>query len=95
MKILLVVHGFVQGVGYRTFVRGRALDHGIRGYVRNMPDGSVEIFADAEPQALRKFEDAINIYVGSGPKVLRIDRFTEDDSRIPDFSTEKGFIILH
>lgn len=95
MKILLVVHGFVQGVGYRAFVKGRAGAHGIRGYVRNMPDGSVEVFAVAEPEALKAFEASINIYAGTGPKVMQIDKFTEDNSRMPDFSLEKGFVILH
>jgi acylphosphatase len=39
------VHGWVQGVGYRYFVVNHALALGLRGYVRNMRDGSVEVLA--------------------------------------------------
>jgi acylphosphatase len=38
----VVVEGFVQGIGYRDFVRRAALRHGVSGWVRNRADGSVE-----------------------------------------------------
>jgi acylphosphatase len=40
-----VVHGRVQGVGFRYFVVERALSLGLRGYTRNRDDGSVEVLA--------------------------------------------------
>jgi len=39
------VNGWVQGVGYRYFVINNALALGLRGYVRNLRDGSVEVLA--------------------------------------------------
>jgi acylphosphatase len=39
------VHGWVQGVGYRYFVVNNALSLGLRGYARNLSDGSVEVLA--------------------------------------------------
>ena len=39
------VHGWVQGVGYRYFVVNHALALSLRGYTRNMSDGSVEVLA--------------------------------------------------
>ncbi len=39
------VYGWVQGVGYRYFVINNALALGLRGYARNLSDGSVEILA--------------------------------------------------
>jgi acylphosphatase len=39
------VHGRVQGVGYRYFVQHAAARLGIRGWVRNLDDGSVEVYA--------------------------------------------------
>ena len=39
------VYGWVQGVGYRYFVVNNALALGLRGYARNISDGSVEVLA--------------------------------------------------
>jgi acylphosphatase len=57
------VYGAVQGVGFREFTRRAARDAGLDGYVRNHPDGSVEIEAEGTAQALRRLEDAVR----SGP----------------------------
>lgn len=54
------VDGRVQGVGFRAFVRARAKQlGGIRGWVRNCPDGSVEVAASGAPDALTALRDAI------------------------------------
>ena len=42
MSVVVVVRGRVQGVGYRAFVEGEANRLGLRGWVRNRRDGSVE-----------------------------------------------------
>lgn len=42
------VTGVVQGVGFRWFVRERARRLGLAGWVRNLPDGSVEVAADGD-----------------------------------------------
>jgi acylphosphatase len=46
------VQGHVQGVGFRVFIRSTAWRLGVRGYVRNMPDGSMQIVANGEREAL-------------------------------------------
>ncbi len=51
----LTVTGRVQGVGFRWYVKHLAQDMGVRGYVRNLPDSSVRIIAQAEQDILERF----------------------------------------
>lgn len=50
-----IVHGRVQGVGYRVFARESALRHGINGWVRNLNTGHVEVYAEGDEMALTEF----------------------------------------
>jgi acylphosphatase len=45
LQLFATVRGYVQGVGFRAFVRRRALALGLDGYVRNTWDGDVEVLA--------------------------------------------------
>lgn len=54
-RLSIVVSGIVQGVGFRFFVRDTARRHSITGWVRNRPDGSVEMEAQGEPGKLSVF----------------------------------------
>ena len=47
-----LVHGRVQGVGFRYFVIEKALGMGLRGYARNTDDGSVEVLAQGPRSTL-------------------------------------------
>ncbi|NNG84837.1 acylphosphatase [Streptomyces sp. NHF165] len=46
--------GDVQGVYYRDTCRSTAVRHGVRGWVRNLPDGSVEALFEGEPEAVER-----------------------------------------
>lgn len=48
------VHGRVQGVGYRFFVRRQASALGLSGYVRNLPDRDVEVIAEGSRRSLEQ-----------------------------------------
>lgn len=50
----IYVSGLVQGVFFRAYTRSRARALGLKGWVRNLDDGRVEIFAEGEEGALKK-----------------------------------------
>ena len=54
MRLHAVVRGDVQGVGFRYFVQGRADELGLKGWVRNRADGSVECVAEGPRERLNK-----------------------------------------
>lgn len=66
----VVVHGFVQGVGYRYFVLRRAQALGLRGWVRNLYDGTVEVVAEGPEPQLQQLLDALS----RGPQGSRVTR---------------------
>ncbi len=45
-KITIIVDGWIQGVGYRAFVKRVASQLGLKGLVRNLPEGKVEVFCE-------------------------------------------------
>ena len=49
---LYLVRGRVQGVGYRDFAQRAAASLGVTGYVRNLDDGRVEVYAAGPPDKL-------------------------------------------
>ncbi|MEO1400279.1 MAG: acylphosphatase [Cyanobacteria bacterium J06635_1] len=53
-RIKLTVFGTVQGVGFRYHTRLKALEIGLTGYVRNQPEGTVEIVANGDDNQLHQ-----------------------------------------
>lgn len=66
---MLLVSGRVQGVGFRWFAEREALKRDVKGYVRNLADGRVEIWAQAEQERLGEFCETIR----KGPPASRVD----------------------
>lgn len=54
-----IVSGRVQGVGFRYYTLKQARNLDLSGWVRNLPDGSVEAFAEGPEEALETFETAL------------------------------------
>ena len=76
-KVKAIVMGRVQGVWFRANTMQEAKLLGVRGYARNMADGSVEIVAEGETAAV----DALIAWAGEGPPlaVVRQVRVEELD----------------
>ncbi len=64
------IYGVVQGVGYRWFTKRVADELGIKGYVRNMDDGSVEVLAIGDEEKLAAFFEKLK----EGPALSRVER---------------------
>ena len=55
-----IVTGLVQGVRYRSFLEDAATKLGLTGFVRNLPDGSVEVCAQGELDILKEFIEFVH-----------------------------------
>jgi len=69
----ILISGRVQGVGFRWFVEQQAVDLGVSGYVRNLPDGRVEVLAQADEGAMERFCGALR----RGPALSRTDELVK------------------
>ena len=73
-----VVRGRVQGVGFRYFVVEVAVRLGVRGYVRNLSSGDVEVHAEAEGHTLAMLRDELQ----RGPSLARVIEVAEQDAPV-------------
>lgn len=69
------IEGRVQGVGFRWSTMHRARELGMAGWVRNLPDGSVEAAAAGDAHDLRAFED----FLRRGPPASTVTRVLAED----------------
>lgn len=64
------IYGHVQGVFFRDTTRSKAQRRGIRGWVRNEPDGSVKVVAEGIEEKLEQLEE----FLHRGPAAARVER---------------------
>lgn len=62
------ISGLVQGVGFRYFASTRARAQGLRGWVRNLYNGDVEVTAQGDEDALQAFLDELRV----GPRSAQV-----------------------
>lgn len=81
----LFISGKVQGVSYRANAQRMAIMQGLAGWVRNLPDGRVEIFAQGEEKNLRN----LLAWAHQGPAQSRVDhvetQWAEAEDVLQDF----------
>jgi acylphosphatase len=85
VRMEVVVRGRVQGVAFRWYTLQQARTLDLTGWVRNRPDGSVQILAEGPRDRLETFCD----WVGRGPDRARVDHlevaWSEAGNRFEDF----------
>jgi len=86
--IRLYVDGTVQGVFYRAFVKENAEKNNVKGFIRNLINGKVEVFLEGDIDAVDKMVELCK----QGPKHAVIKNIEIKPERVQDF---KVFKVLH
>lgn len=69
-RLHAVIHGRVQGVNFRAMTQHTAAQHHLTGWVRNLPDDTVEAVAEGPLPALEAFEQ----FLHQGPRAAQVER---------------------
>ncbi len=69
-RIVALVSGNVQGVGYRAFAQRKAQELGLSGYAENLRDGRVEVVAEGPKEDLEQFLR----FLRQGPRLARVEQ---------------------
>ena len=77
-----LIRGRVQGVGFRYFAQRAASELGLTGYVRNLDDGRVEVYATGPPDKLSDLAAALR----SGPRFSDVRGVEEQEAVIERYS---------
>ena len=86
-RLEAVVHGHVQGVGFRYFVVRRANELGLAGWTSNERDGTVRVLAEGSSAAL----DALTRHLHAGPPGAQVERV--EINRLPSVGDLRGFSV--
>jgi acylphosphatase len=78
-----IVRGRVQGVGYRYFAQKAALALGLTGYVRNLDDGNVEVYAVGPESALSDLASRLH----AGPRYSDVRGVEEQQASVRQYGS--------
>ena len=87
-SIRLYITGTVQDVFFRGFIKENAEKHNVKGFVRNLEDGRIEVFIEGDANDVNKMIELCK----KGPKHAQIRNVEEKEERFQDM---KGFKVLH
>ncbi|MAT55766.1 MAG: acylphosphatase [Saprospirales bacterium] len=79
--INIFIEGKVQGVWFRASTRRKALELGIKGLVKNLPDGRVYVEAEGTDEQLNSFTS----WCKQGPELARVDRIEISEGPLKNF----------
>ena len=81
------VSGKVQGVFFRASAAQEAISLGLKGWVRNVPGGDVEVLACGQPRRLAKFGE----WLAKGPVMARVDAVVARDENADNYQHLSDF----
>ncbi|MEK6925752.1 MAG: acylphosphatase [Nanoarchaeota archaeon] len=87
-SLRLYITGTVQGIFYRSFVKENAEKLNVKGFVRNLEDGRVEVFLEGDPDPVNKMIELCK----QGPKHSQIKNIELKEEPFQGF---KVFKVLH
>ena len=87
-SVRLYINGTVQGVFFRMFVKENAEKYNVKGFVRNLEDGRIEVFLEGNANEVNKMIELCE----KGPKHAQIRNVEVKPERFQDF---KVFKVLH
>ena len=87
-SVRLYIEGTVQGVFFRGFVKENAERYDLKGFVRNLDDGRVEVFLEGKPEDVSKMMEVLK----KGPKHSQIRNIEVREEKFQDLKT---FKVLH
>ncbi len=79
--VRIFVHGTVQGLFFRDFVKQNADRLGVKGFVRNLEDGSVEVLLEGDVDSVNAMTEVCR----RGPPHAQIRKLDVKDERYQDF----------
>ncbi len=88
-RVYGIVHGFVQGVGFRAYARRQAATCGVSGWVRNRADGAVEFCAEGSVAAVEEYLTAMR----RGPGYSEVEQVAVLKDEFIELPTGSGFEI--
>ena len=87
-SVRLYINGTVQGVFFRAFVKENAERYNVKGFIRNLEDGKIEVFLEGDATNVNKLIELCK----KGPKHAQIMNVEIKPERFQDF---KVFKVLH
>lgn len=89
-RVKIKIFGVVQGVGFRYFTFRNAKNLGLKGYVKNLEDGSVEALFEGENEKIKKMLELCK----KGPTLARVERIEILEEKEIEKSEFNDFEIL-
>ncbi len=95
MRATIIVNGRVQGVGYRRFVKDNVSTFHVKGSVRNLGSGSVEIFVEGDTFEIQRFVEFLRKEKPSAGNIEVVEVFDEKHARYkgPWKEVSEGFFV--